>query len=422
MKPRYRNILVLVVLILLLESLSGSLVWAQRLPARNQLSQPVREVTNDYPKQLGAYFFYWWLFPNDPEVGDPHTYIAFHPPGLVGENTCFHDYNSGNPRHRPEWCIPYQGGPYNTTYYAVNNQRWWEWQFRDMASAGLDIAFLNSWDGVSLLDPGNPQSGFMTPGKRIIDVSAHLVAALDTIGNPIRIALFDDTWSEHHQWCLDNNYPLPQCDDDLSTYPMSLNGFTGGRSNKDYLWLKWRQFYDALPQRVWATHNGLPVEQGGRPLILMWHPWFFYDQDPTSFTDTLCYLKEQFFNRYGVEPFLLPHYVWAELGQTNYEATCPLTGFHILDGLSKFTTTMGRGANDFGPARFDNPVNGYSSAYVGPGTDVCNYSGPFNGNEDPSGCPADGYYTRWWHPDRPFDEEGIDDRRLRFGWWSWNSG
>jgi len=324
---------------LLSELLLTGLARAQG-SGQNPLPQFADQTTSDYPKQAGAYFFYWWLFPNDPEVGDPHTYIAFHPPGLVEDNTCFHDYNPQNEFHRPEWCIPYQGGSYNTTYYNVGTQRWWEWQFRDMVMAGLNIAFLNSWDGVSMLHPDDPGSGFMTPGKRIIDVKDHIIAALDTIGNPLQVALMDDTWSEHHQWCLDNNYPLPECDNNLQLYPMSLNGSTAGHPNRDYLWFKWRQFYDALPKRIWATHNGLPVGEGGRPLILVWHPWFFYDSDPASFTNALCYLKEQFHDRYQVEPFLLPHYAWAILGQIDYEATCPTSGFHILDGLSKFTTTM----------------------------------------------------------------------------------
>ncbi len=346
---------------------------------------PGGQVIQGSTKLAGAYFFYWWLLPNDPDGVNPATQMAFHPPGVATEDTCFHN---------PPYCIPYQGGPYNNAYYNVNEQRWWEWQFRDMAEAGLDIVFMSSWDGVSLCDPGNPDSGFMTRNKTIRVVKDYLIPALDTIGNPLRIALYDDTWSEHHQWCLDNGFPLPNCDDDLFHYPMSLIGSTCGRPNREYFWYKWQQFYDAIPRRMWATHNGLPVEQGGRPLILMWHGWFFYDLGYAS--ETMCSLKEAFYNRYGVEPFLLPDADWQEPPPSDLrlDIRCPSphSDWYAIDGWSSF----GKASSGEGAQVFSNSNNGYTTAYLGVGADTCVYSGPYGGITSTTDCQTTGYYARWW--------------------------
>ncbi len=373
------------ILVILLGLLPGP-AWAGTGPADRE-EPPASGALQGATKLAGAYLFYWWLFPNDPDGVNPYNWVAFHPPGLVQENpTCFH----GSP-----WCLAYQGDTYNDTYYNVTQQRWWEWQFRDMVEAGLDIAFLISWDGASLLDPGDPYRYFMTLSKRITAVDDALVPALDTLGNPLRVALYDDTWSEHHQWCLDNGFPLPACDTDLGQYPMSLTGYTGGRPNTDYFWYKWQTFHDTVPRRMWATHNGLPIEQGGRPLILMWHGWFFYDLGASS--ETMCRLKGLFYDRYGVEPFLLPDVDWGQPSDSDLrlDSMCPAphAQWHAIDGWSNFAMA----GSGVGARVFSNPANGYTTAYLGPGMDACAYSGPYGPVPNPpAGCGATTYYARWW--------------------------
>lgn len=179
--------------------------------------------------QTGTYFFYWYDAPYNN--ADPNQ-MPWHPYGLVGNS----------------WV------GYNNAYYSCRNEYWWEAEFADMNRAGISVAALICW--------GNRHATYFNNN----DIATKMVPALDRSGCNVKIAMFDDTTSEACEWNVDQgrsyypHQPMPLSDQNNWTY---------------FYDRKIKLFFEAIPQKYWATHNGLPLEQGGRPIIITYSAsWF----------------------------------------------------------------------------------------------------------------------------------------------------
>lgn len=184
--------------------------------------------------QSGTFFFYWYEAPGSN--ADPNQ-MPFHPYGLISD--------------------PWSG--YNGGYYSILNTYWWEQELTDLRLAGLDTAALICWGD----HPNNQSTGFKTSS-----LPTTLVPALDRAGSGVKISMFDDTTSQSCEWNWANgrNYyptiPMPLSDQSLWVY---------------FYDRKIKPFFQAIPQRHWATHNGQPLEAGGRPIIITYSAAWFSD-------------------------------------------------------------------------------------------------------------------------------------------------
>jgi hypothetical protein len=181
--------------------------------------------------------------------------------------------------------------------YSARSLAWYVDELQQMKLAGVDYVLPVYWGD-------HPQLKFFSTEN-----VAHLVWAIDHIGSDLKIGLFDDTTSEVAQWNLDNGrqyLPSPA----MNLADQSL----------------WRYFYDdkilrffrTVPKRMWATHDGQPVEAGGRPIIVTWiaeadahHPngpsFFSYHGAAASLWH---HIKTRFLQDFGVEPFLIFETSW----------------------------------------------------------------------------------------------------------------
>jgi hypothetical protein len=187
--------------------------------------------------QTCAHFFYWYDAPANN--ADPEQ-MVFDPHGLA---------NTGAWKGYGRGAAP--GG-----FYSSMNTAWWEAAFADCKRAGVDAVDLICWGN-------HPYSWFQ------IDVlKKYMVPALKRSGNDLKIALFDDTTSECAEWNVDQGrgysveVPMPLSDPNNWTY---------------FYDRKIKPFYQAIPKKYWATHNGLGVEAGGRPLIITYTSAWFSD-------------------------------------------------------------------------------------------------------------------------------------------------
>lgn len=179
--------------------------------------------------QTAAHFFYWY---DSPRSADPKQFI-YHPRGLS---------NSG------PWTGYGLGNGYG--YYSAENPDWWEAEFQDLKRAGFDIANIVDWGE-------HPTMPFF----RASTLAKAMVPALERSGVDIKIAMFDDTSSQCCLWNYEHGRPY------LGEPHMPLS------DRKNWLYFyerKTKLFFQAIPQRHWATHNGLSLEQGGRPIIITW--------------------------------------------------------------------------------------------------------------------------------------------------------
>ncbi len=377
-------------------------------------------------RRVGAYFFYWYVLPDQTEILPVDRYMAFVPPGVSAKDLTTHLF---------PYQIPYQGGTYNAAYYNSTDRRWWEWQFRDMAEAGLDFAVLNSWDGTT----------FTRPEARIENIGRYINAALDTLGRPLQVALYDDTISEVYQWNLRVRGSLPPAEcmpptaPGCEQYRMPLSD----SANWQYFYDKMDAFYGAVNRVHWATLDGRRVDQGGRVLILM-HQGEGYFRDivggGTRYAARLfCSMKKHWMERFaGPPPFLLPNGTWGLWGAGDpalqQPARCSSVGIevpgdpYIIDGWSAYG--MANGGVCTNPAYPGVCLFPYTTdacrttAYIGPGVDLflgsttCAYSGPYGG-EGPNYRPY--YNARWWSLEGEtlgYCDDGRCQDRFYFQSWS----
>ncbi len=236
-----------------------------------------------YEGKVGTFFFFWhdcqrnesptldYPFTYGPKEGCSQKQFIYHPQGM----------NRGRPQ------------------YSARNRLWYIDEIQQMKLAGVDYIFPVYWGDHPIF------SFFNTENLK------ELVAAIDWIGSDLKIGLFDDTTSQVSQWNYDNGR-------DYAPYPaMNIADTT--------LWTyfyedKVQPYFQTIPRRLWATHNGEPVEKGGRPIVITWiaesndlnpdGPSFFsYHGAAASLWD---HIKKRFVEDFGVEPFLILETTWYE--------------------------------------------------------------------------------------------------------------
>ncbi len=183
--------------------------------------------------QVAAFFFYWYDCP--AHNCDPAQAYAV-PPG---------------------WSEPLESDrrPGDGLYYSSLNRDWYLQELRDMRLAGIGIVLPVSW--------GDHSSPWFRTG-----VLQALVEANRLLDSPLRIGLFDDTTSEVGEY---NDY-LDNGRFDGSVYlegdaSLNLDDPVSGFLFYDR---KIKPFFQTIPQEMWATHDGRPVEEGGRPIIVVY--------------------------------------------------------------------------------------------------------------------------------------------------------
>jgi len=217
-------------------------------PRPTSTPRPTRQLTPPWPTplptptpasplrpnmQVATFFFYWYDCP--AHNCDPAQAYAV-PPG---------------------WSEPLEGDrrPGDGLYYSSLNRDWYLQELRDMQLAGIGIVLPVSWGE-------HPTPWFRT------GVLQALVEANRLLDTPLRIGLFDDTSSEVGEY---NDY-LDNGLFDGSRYlegdaNLNLSDPVSGFLFYDR---KIKPFFQTIPPEMWATHDGRPVEEGGRPLIVVY--------------------------------------------------------------------------------------------------------------------------------------------------------
>ncbi len=186
--------------------------------------------------QVGAFFFFWHNCPQE---------------------NCYTDLVYAVP---PGWSEPFpqDPDPSDGRGYSSLNRYWYAQELRDMQLAGVDIVLPVSWGE-------HPFPWFRTRWL------VRLVEANRELGSPLKIGLFDDTTSEV---CEYRDYADNGRLDNSSYFgtgpALDLRQAMSGFFFYDR---KIRPFFQTIPQEMWATHDGRPVEEGGRPLIVVYGSW-----------------------------------------------------------------------------------------------------------------------------------------------------
>lgn len=273
--------------------------------------------------QTAAHFFFWYGFPDPLWVPNIPAEVGKYP-------------------YKPHGCSPTAIPPYDVAvwdgygngypglhagYYSSRNQYWYEAELQDMKRAGVDIALVCSWGEVPV------NTAFKTSY-----LQQYLVPALERSGSGVKVAMMDASYSQAAEWNYYNpNFYFNGQPDGLAYTAYSTafgpTSFTGqdGRTHAypefDYLdvnnsntwWYfyggKIRPFFQAIPQKFWATHNGLPVEQGGRPIICLYLTSWFKNVNLAgdSLLNTIKTLFAQDFTDrygYGITPYIITDCTW----------------------------------------------------------------------------------------------------------------
>ncbi len=151
-------------------------------------------------------------------------------------------------------------------YYTADNPGFWRRELRDAKYAGLQFLMPNVYG----------------PDLRQGQVKT-LAQALEAESDPVKIALFDDTWAWGEKWFG----PFWQAAPDLS-HPEAA-------AEKLYQ-AKWKPFFSQVPREDWYLLDG-------RPFI------YFYNANKLMPIDrsaaVLKRMKEMFRKDFGVEPFVV---------------------------------------------------------------------------------------------------------------------
>lgn len=301
------------------------------LSALNLLAQPL----------VGTHFFYWYDAPNN---NVNQSQMPFHPPGL--------------------------SSPYNGSYYSSLSTTWYQQQLQDMATAGIDQIYPVSWG-----------QGYQ-PAYFQQSVLFRLRDAINNLGSPIKVGMYDDTQSEAAEWNADNGrgYVNSETDPNLK---LTLNPAVALPYFYDR---KIKPFFQIFPKTMWATHNGqLPVGAGGtgRPLILTFIHRYYKD---TQYADDLWgQVKSRFQTDFGVEPFIVLSWDWF------HEFSNPDL-WNVADAETVFGAACTAGIQTY------NEPKGYIVSNLGPGCDT-----RLLGRPD--------YQTRW--ADRDSKNDNLEDQWLR---------
>jgi hypothetical protein len=274
--------------------------------------------------KVGTFFFFWhdcvknsgptrtYPYLYGPDHSCPQDTILYHPPAMAG---------------------------FTPFPYSARSVEWYADELHMMKLAGIDYVFPVYWGDHPILSFFNTQSLTL------------LVQAIDRIGSDLKLGLFDDTSSEVSKWNFDNGR-------DYATKP-ALN-LADQRLWPYFYEGKIQPFFRAIPRRLWATHNGEPVERGGRPIVITWvakadaqnpdGPSFFdYHGAAASLWHNI---KQRFKTDFGVEPFLVFESSW----------------YHEADDLDG----VGDAQYSWGAAAFHSiwhERKGYVVSSVGPGYD-----------------------------------------------------
>ncbi|MFQ3550004.1 MAG: DUF5010 domain-containing protein, partial [Armatimonadota bacterium] len=239
-------------------------------------------------QRLATHFFYWYDAPNN---NVNQSQMAFHPPGL--------------------------STPYNGTYYSSLSIPWYEWQLADMKAAGVDIAAVVTWGE-------RHQPNFFKQS-----VLSRMVTAIRNTNSPIKIACYDDTTSEVASWNADNGrgYVWSDSNDNLKL------SCAAGNATWYFYDDKIKPFFQLIPRDLWATHNGLPVANGGRPIIFTYVSYYY--KDLWNAHNMWQAIKNAFYNDFGVYPFLIPCWSWFNANSNMY---------NVADGMCIYgaATNMNR--------------------------------------------------------------------------------
>ncbi|MFQ3549813.1 MAG: DUF5010 domain-containing protein [Armatimonadota bacterium] len=265
-----------------------------------------------FAQKLAVHFFYWY---DAPHNNVDKSKMPYHPPGLTE--------------------------PFNGTYYSSLSVKWYEQQLEDMKLAGIDYALPVSW-------------GEKGQSKWFVQsVLTRMVEAVRNTKSNIKISLYDDTQSQAAQWNLENGrgYNNSTTDDKLK---LSCADPDAHRLFYDE---KIKPFFKMIPRDMWATHNGMPVQNGGRPLILTFVSYYYKDLDKGHIL--WKGIKESFKKDFGVEPWLVP--CWSWFHHTNDVLDENMNA--VADGMCIYGAAMG------GVHNFTTP-NGYTVGNVGPGCET----------------------------------------------------
>ncbi len=176
--------------------------------------------------------------------------------------------------------------PGSSTWYSAQDPDWYAREFRDMEYAGMQLALPVNW--------GDNSPWFNNATIPI------MVQGLERSGSGVRLGLFDDTTSE----ACDYNQARGLGYTPEPAPPLA---------DSDGLWFwfydrKWKPFFSAVPRELWATHNGLPVAQGGRPLVVAYTGAWFADIELAD--EMWGTIKASFLRDFGVEPWLVLESNW----------------------------------------------------------------------------------------------------------------
>lgn len=160
--------------------------------------------------------------------------------------------------------------PEDSGYYNPENPGFWLMELLDARYAGLQFLLLNTYG------PDLKGNALGSLNKALLQIDS---MGLD---KPIKIGLFDDTWT----------WGQPHFDDFWKQRPDMLNAEACAKTLFE---AKWKPFFSAIPRKHWYLFKG-------RPLI------YFYNsgtiQNRYNSAPVFKLMKKMFKDEYGVEPYL----------------------------------------------------------------------------------------------------------------------
>jgi hypothetical protein len=186
----------------------------------------------------------------------------------------------------------YTGLPAATLYpptipWDARQQQWWDAIVSQALDAGLGWLAAAAWGADMPADPAD-----LDP----------LMRAIETNGNGLKIALFDDTTSE----VLRKNRALGF---GLETSPrFDLADLDGtGQGGFQYFYdQQWKRFFLTVPDRF-------RLKVDGRPVIFMWHGGAEWYTNQRFFHSMIQELRTATYRDFGFDPFVIPDIAWIRL-------------------------------------------------------------------------------------------------------------